>query len=93
MPNFRPILPSLFLGVLLLLIFSCQQAPSNLSLPPLFSDHLVLQQNTNTAIWGNATPNTNISIQGSWGDEQQAITNDAGKWKTTLKTTSRRRTL
>ena len=86
MSNFKQGINQLLFLMLLCNIFSCQQAPSNLSLPALFSNHLVLQQNTNSAIWGNATPKTVISIKGSWGENQQAITDTTGKWQTNLKT-------
>ena len=86
MSNFKQGVNQFFFLGLLLFMFSCQQAPSNLSLPALFSNHLVLQQNANTAIWGNATPNTPISVKGSWGENQQTTTNAKGKWQTTIKT-------
>ncbi len=86
MLNFKTIIYPLFFGALLFCTFSCQQAPSNLSVPALFSNNIVLQQNTQTAIWGNATPSTAITIKGSWGESQQAATNATGNWQTKIKT-------
>lgn len=64
--------------------FSCQQAASNLSLSPIFSDHLVLQQEAQVPIWGTATPNTKISIAGSWGNSVGAIAKANGQWDTEI---------
>jgi len=86
MLNFKNLISCLLFGLLILISFSCQNTPSNLSLPALFTDHLVLQQNTNAAIWGTATPNTSISVKGSWGENQQATTDEEGKWLTKIKT-------
>lgn len=53
----------------------------------LFSDHMVLQQNTKVAIWGTDNPNTKISIKTTWGESLFATTNSEGKWNTKIKTT------
>ncbi|ANW96224.1 hypothetical protein AXE80_08010 [Wenyingzhuangia fucanilytica] len=55
-------------------------------LASLFSNHMVLQQNTNVAIWGTDTPNTKINIKTTWGESLLVTTNKEGKWSTKLKT-------
>jgi sialate O-acetylesterase len=37
-----------------------------ITLPSIFGDHMVLQQQTHVAIWGNATPNASVNIRTSW---------------------------
>ncbi len=64
--------------------FSCQQGPSNLSLSPIFSDHMVLQQEEHVPIWGTAAPYTKISIEGSWGSLVGAKANSEGQWDTEM---------
>lgn len=46
---------------------SSEQMEQNLlTLSPLFTDNMVLQQHTNAPIWGTTTPNTTVSIHPSW---------------------------
>lgn len=57
-----------------------------LKLPPLFSDHSVLQQKTKVAIWGKAAPISEILITGSWGKKAKAFSDTEGNWQTNIKT-------
>ena len=57
-----------------------------LELPPIFSNHIVLQQKTKAKIWGNATPHTKVAIIGSWGKKAKTISDHKGNWKTCIKT-------
>jgi len=51
----------LILTALMLSIFySCNKDKKALSLPAIFSDNLVLQQNTEAAVWGKATAGSKI---------------------------------
>ncbi len=59
---------------------------SQIKLPSLFGDHMVLQQKENVAIWGNDVPNSAITIATSWGSKAKAITDKKGNWKTIIKT-------
>ena len=47
------------------------------ALPAVFSDNMVLQQNTNVAIWGKTQPNAEIELLGSWMNEKIRTTADA----------------
>lgn len=60
--------------------------PKGLELPPLFSDHAVLQQNTKAAVWGKAAPNTEITISGSWGEAATALSDSEGNWQAAIQT-------
>ena len=60
---------------------------SQVTLSPLFTDNMVLQQNSNASIWGEAKPKSNIKIKTSW-DKKEYITlaDNEGKWKVEVKT-------
>ncbi len=48
----------------------------------LFTNHMVLQQQSNAAIWGWAKPNVKIKVTTSWNKQIYSVAADAeGKWK------------
>ncbi len=57
-----------------------------MKLPIFFSDSMVLQRNTNAAIWGTDMPNTSIIVTGSWGKSSSTTSDITGKWKLQLQT-------
>ncbi|MCE5175571.1 MAG: sialate O-acetylesterase [Bacteroidales bacterium] len=57
-----------------------------LSLPNLFGDNMVLQQNTNASIWGWAPAGTTVTITASWGYMASSISDSNGKWMTNIQT-------
>lgn len=67
---------------------ACQpkQETIPLSLVSLFSDHMVLQQQEDVALWGKYTPQAEVTITGSWGKEVKTTASEAGQWKTKLST-------
>ncbi len=77
------------LSTILLFVFltlvGCQ-THSNLKLPSLIGDNMVLQQKTNVKIWGKAYPGRKITVTASWNSIGKAITGDDGKWSVNLKT-------
>ena len=73
----------------LALLFTCHvTALADVRLPGLFSNQMVLQQNTNNAVWGFADPGENISITPSWGNPVKTTANTVGQWRVFLKTPS-----
>ena len=42
---------------------------AELRLPDIFSDHMVLQQQSKARIWGNAAPGARVEAVGSWAPE------------------------
>jgi len=55
----------------------------------IFTDHMVLQQQSNVAIWGWAKPSTRIKINTSWNKQNYSVTADqSGKWKVKVSTPS-----
>ena len=71
--------------VLFLALSSCQNH-SNLKLPSLIGDNMLLQQKTTAKIWGKANPDSKISVSASWKSDGQAIANKDGKWLVNITT-------
>lgn len=61
---------------------------TEISLPSVFGDNMVLQQNSEVAIWGWAEFGEEVKITGSWNnaDTVVATVNGNGSWKATIKT-------
>jgi sialate O-acetylesterase len=56
-------------------------------LPPIFSDGMVLQRNTNANIWGTAKKSSTVTIRPSWTKKIYVMHADmTGKWKTSINT-------
>ncbi|MBW2962739.1 sialate O-acetylesterase [Mesonia aestuariivivens] len=74
--------------VLLLLCLSSLLAQAHVRLPRLFSDGMVLQQNTNVNIWGWADPGEEVLLIASWNpnDTLKVKGNRYAKWKLELPT-------
>ena len=63
------------------------QATSALSLPALFGDGMVLQQNDSVAIWGAAGAGQAVRISASWDNEGKVARTDSdGRWEGKLET-------
>jgi sialate O-acetylesterase len=74
-----------FFTILFLTLVSCQ-SNSNLKLPSLIGDNMILQQKTNAKIWGKATPGHKIEISASWNVSGKTKAGDDGKWTVVLPT-------
>ena len=63
---------------------------ANISLPAIFGDHMVMQQNAKVTIWGWAKPMEEITITASWDPDKQYImkVESQGSWKTSIETPS-----
>ncbi len=59
---------------------------ADVSLNSLFSDHMVIQRDTEVPIWGWADPNEIITVETSWGASVQVITSLEGTWRADIKT-------
>lgn len=60
---------------------------AKIKLPWFFSDNMVLQQNTQAAIWGWARPGSTVQLTSSWNRKKYSIQTDpSGQWKTKLAT-------
>ncbi len=65
---------------------SCHTETQSLGLNPLFTDHMVLQQQVEVAFWGISGSKSKVSVSGSWGEESSTTANDMGDWKLNLPT-------
>jgi sialate O-acetylesterase len=68
------------------LTFTGCQTHSNLKLPALIGDNMVLQQKTDAKIWGKAYPGRKITVKASWNSIGKAIAGNDGKWSVNLPT-------
>lgn len=59
-----------------------------LKMPSIFSDNMVLQQNSKVAVWGLSNPGAEITIKASWNESAKATADQNGKWMAHLKTPS-----
>lgn len=73
---------------LFLIVFSFTSiCRAEIKLPAIFNDHMVLQQQTDAAIWGTATPNETIELITSWNNKTYSTKADnKGKWKLKVET-------
>ena len=70
-------------------LFSASPLFAQLKLSPLFSDNMVLQQNSETPIWGKTTPQKAVKVTTSWNQKNYNIHSDQeGNWKVSVTTPS-----
>lgn len=72
-----------------LLLTSLSMATSaKVVLPPFLSDNMVLQQQTNAAVWGTAEPGKKVIIRPSWTKQKTVVVADTetGKWSARIAT-------
>ncbi len=75
------------MAIFLFFFFTGQTLPAQVKLASLFTDNLVLQQQSTAAVWGWAKPGKSISIKPSWNGRAVAAKADAqGYWKVMLPT-------
>ena len=69
------------------LLAACLSTHAEVKLPAIFSDGMVMQQQTNANLWGTATPHKKVTVTTSWNGKQYAATADKnGAWKLTVAT-------
>lgn len=57
-----------------------------LELHPLFSDHMVLQQETKVNLWGKGNPGDSIIVEAGWGQVSSSKIDSTGGWMLKLPT-------
>ena len=71
-------------AIVLALLASCSQSP--VTLPQVFSDHMVLQRDRPVPVWGQAQPGAKVTL--SWQEQKVRVKADAeGFWKAELPAT------
>jgi len=75
------------LTLVILSVFSMNMF-GKITLPSVFSDNMVLQQNSKIAIWGWAGPGETIKIVASWNskDTVKVKADNTSEWKTSIQT-------
>lgn len=77
-----------FRRLVLFLALLCIVLPgySQLKIPAIFSDYMVLQQNTSAPIWGWADPGATVTVKTGFGNIDYAPlqADENGRWKTSI---------
>lgn len=66
--------------LMIVTIYAQKKDVSQIMLPSIFSDNMVLQQNLNVPFWGKSEPGKKIIIEASWGKSAEALTENDGNW-------------
>lgn len=76
-----------FLVIILFTLFTVSSS-AKIILPSVFSDNMVLQQNSEVAIWGWSNPGETLKIVAGWNskDTVKVKADNLSKWKTFIKT-------
>jgi sialate O-acetylesterase len=62
-------------------------ARAEIKLPAVFSDNMVLQQQSQVAVWGWAKANSNVTVTCSWNNKNYSAKSDGnGYWKVKVQT-------
>ncbi len=70
-----------------LLLILCVASEAKLSVSSIFTDSMVLQQNTEAAIWGKADAGSQITVTTSWnGKSYRAKADSDGRWEVKVAT-------
>ncbi|MCG6188557.1 sialate O-acetylesterase [Maribellus maritimus] len=70
-----------------LFVISASSSKAEITLPAIFGDHMVLQQQTDAAIWGTASANKTVKVTTSWNNKNYSTKADSdGKWKVKVST-------
>ncbi|MBO4476534.1 MAG: endonuclease/exonuclease/phosphatase family protein [Bacteroidales bacterium] len=73
--------------VAILIGLASATAYSKVTLPSVFSDNMVFQQNTQAAVWGWTDSGKKVTIRPSWTNRKTVATPDAdGKWSARIQT-------
>ncbi len=77
------------ISVLIIFVLSSCSGSSDIRLPAVLSDNMVLQQNSQVCLWGWTGPGEEVLINCSWlSEEVKARAGDNGKWSVKVKTLS-----
>lgn len=74
-------------ALIFLLSFMGWSAQATVKLPALFGNNMVLQQQSDAALWGSAKANAPVIITTSWDKKKYTVKAGAdGRWKTAVRT-------
>lgn len=79
---------NLFFSILAAILLVSQAAFAEIKLPAIIASNMVLQRNSQVALWGWANPKEKITLTFSWTDEEVNVKADSeGNWSAKVKTT------
>jgi sialate O-acetylesterase len=79
---FKSLIPILFV-----LVIPASALFAQVKLPAIFGDNMVLQQQTEAAIWGKKTLNSTVKVSTSWNNKSYTVVADKdGNWKLKVST-------
>lgn len=71
----------------LTLVFTTPALYAEIKLPSVFGPNMVLQQQSQVAVWGKAKPNTTVKVTSSWNNKSYSCKSSGeGKWELTIST-------
>ncbi len=73
-------------SILLLAVLFCSSAFAETRLPAVFSDGMVVQRDSEIAVWGWDEPGQRVSVRAGWGERATTQADDNGRWRLTLET-------
>lgn len=83
----KGVMLKLSLAFISLFLLSDLSLNAKVKLPAIFSDGMVLQQQSNVNIWGTATPNKEVVVVAGWDAKRHVVKSDAeGAWKLAIPT-------
>lgn len=72
---------------LALCLSAATPAAADVTCAALFGDHMVLQRESEVAVWGWADPGEHVTVQGSWaGEERITVAGSDGRWSVRVAT-------
>ena len=72
--------------IVCLCLVICADALAETRLAAVFSDHMVVQRNSEIAVWGWDEPGQKVSVRAGWGERATARADDRGRWRLHLPT-------
>lgn len=73
--------------ILCCMVFMQEDAYGRVLLPSVIGDHMVLQRNSEVALWGKAVPNRSVQVMTSWNDKTyQTRAGADSTWKVLVRT-------
>ena len=77
---------NLYLKCLLSVVITCNSC-TDIKMPAIFGNNMVLQQQSQVAVWGWTKPDVNVYITGSWDHKTCSAKSDLnGYWRTRIET-------
>lgn len=74
------------LALLALVCAAPTTVQAQVTLPGIFSDNMVLQQNQEVRFWGTAPAGEPVTLETSWNETVETTANDTGRWEAYLTT-------